>query len=779
MLNNVKNSLASRLLRVSLGIYLFIAVALTLGQLALEFQNEKQRLTEEVSGKVELFTPIIAQALWNFDDSQIEVTANSILTTDQIVGVEIYDERGKKVFSGWNDPSGTGSLDSTQKSGVYTYSYPLIEPGGNRPLGQIVVSTRAFVVVERAAYSFKITVVSAIIKTTLLCLIFFFVLKHILVAPLGRLTARVNQLNPDVTTKDNADFLEFEDKSAYRDDELGLLIQSFSSMQEAIKEKNDAILSYQHDLEEKVDERTNSIRTLNEQLLVASQAKIDFLANMSHEIRTPMNGVYGIAELLNDTDLTEDQQEYVDIIQSSCQALITVINDILDFSKMEAGNLQLENIPFDLEQLLFDCGSIFALTASEKNLRFSISFDQDTPVIVSGDPTRLRQIVLNLLGNAFKFTKTGAVDIRVFSSPTISTPNRLRFEIADTGIGISTSALPSLFETFSQADSSTSRNYGGTGLGLAISKRLVELMGGEIGVNSEFGLGSTFWFSVVTESAGQSNECDSFYELMKNKSVALCYEDKTLEKITSDAIFPYSELITHVESESLRSSIYATSCLDEKPNVLIVEAHNLTDLDIEQLANKSSVTDYLLVYCHSLERASDLRKLTFPFPHRVLQPPLSGAAIRHGLVSLMGEEQVEIEIAGADLVIDMNVLVAEDNDVNQVVIKGALKKLGIIPDVVNNGREAIDRYAKSEKNYDLILMDCEMPVLDGWNATKKIRDMEKPAPHIDKLVIVGVSAHAIVSEKQKALDLGMDDFLTKPYTRAELKAILVKNNILQ
>lgn len=789
MQTTFQKSLASKLLRIVLGFYFVIAITLTLVQLALEFRNEKQRLEEEINSKVNLFTPVITQALWNFDDEQMNITVNSILKTELIIGVDIFDDQGEKLLSKWRDIPLKKTLpnsaegQSEEEGDLYHYKHPLKDLSlKDGPLGHVVVFTSSSIVIERAAYTFTITIINAMIKTICLWLIFYLVLKHLLEKPLGKLTQKINQLNPDINTSNLLGVVElndFDDNTISQNNELGNLIQSFLSMQDALKEKNNAILNYQQHLEEMVDKRTEAIRRLNDQLTSASQAKTDFLANMSHEIRTPMNGVFGVAELLKDTNLDEHQHEYVQTIQNSCHALITVINDILDFSKIESGSLDLENIPLNLEQLLFECGSILALKASDQNLKFTIMIEKNTPSSIYGDPTRLRQVILNLLGNAFKFTDTGAVGIRVKKSTLDNECDALKIEIQDTGIGISEDAQNKLFKTFTQADSSTTRKYGGTGLGLAISKKLVTLMGGNIGIESKFGFGSVFWFSIALNESTLPPPTNKLDTLINKKSITLSFEDRELEEITKETISPYGANIDSIDLDTLHSLTNRSHAPTIKPNILVIEEGLLSENIIKKLTNNKNITDTLLIYCHSLDTASRLSKLSFAMPHRVIQPPLSAYAIRQGLTSILNNTKTKKYNKTTVSTVHLSVLVAEDNPVNQIVMKGALKKLGIFPDIKNNGLEALNQYTNCEESYDLILMDCEMPELDGWNAAKKIRNIEKPAPHLKKLVIIAVSAHAIESQKQKALDYGMDDFLTKPFSQAELKSILKKHNVLE
>ena len=304
-------------------------------------------------------------------------------------------------------------------------------------------------------------------------------------------------------------------------------------------------------------------------------------------------------------------------------------------------------------------------------------------------------------------------------------------------------------------------------------------MGGDIGIESQFGLGSIFWFSIALKEATLPQTTNNIDSLINKKTIMLSFEDSELEEIVKQTISPYEINIGSMDLDALHNLANASPTPSNKPNILIVEEDFLSEDLIDKLTSNKLIADTLLIYCHSLDTASRLSKLSLAMPHRVIQPPLSGYAIKQGLSSILNNNKVKKRKKIKISAVDLNVLVAEDNPVNQIVMKGALKKLGITPDIKNNGLEALNQYTDSENAYDLILMDCEMPELDGWNAAQKIRNIEKTAPHIEKLIIIAVSAHAIESQKQKAFDYGMDDFLTKPFSQAELKAILKKHNILE
>ncbi len=550
----------------------------------------------------------------------------------------------------------------------------------------------------------------------------------------------------------------------------------------------EALLSAREELQQSIDQATEDVQQnletieiqnieldlARKEALEASRIKSEFLANMSHEIRTPLNGILGFTQLLQKSDLTPRQQDYLGTIEKSADSLLGIINEILDFSKIEAGKLVLDTIPFNLRDLIEDTLTILAPAAHTKQLELVSLVYRDTPLSLVGDPLRLKQVLTNLISNAIKFTNEGTIAVRAMVEDDNAERAQLRISVQDTGIGLTDQDLRALFQAFSQADNSMSRQPGGTGLGLVISKRLIEQMGGEIGVDSIPDEGSEFWISLSLPKARDDAE-DLPHPALQGRRIALLEQHPLARQALQHQLHSLGlEVQTFDTLDQMQSTISARRQSSELIDLAVLGVTN-REIEPQALSRRLAEIEALgckcVVLCPTTEQASYHDSLPEAHSYTQLQgKPACTRKLQRVLVELVRPNQAYAEPAAAAPSRAAQVLCVDDNPANLLLVKTLLGDMGADVVAVDNGPAALE--AVKQHSFDLVLMDVQMPGMDGRQTTEAIRQWEQASS--TPLPIVALTAHALANEKRSLLQSGLDDYLTKPISDRQLAQVVLK-----
>lgn len=827
--NFLKNSLAKKVTVWILAVSGIFTLSASTFQLYMDFRSGREDIEKVLSIIESSQINSLKNSIWDMNIENIDVQLDEMLQLPNITYVNLQMDRLDNIIRG----------DIPHQKFQIKREYPLYyEIDGVKEklyIGLLSVTASLENIYIALKDKAIIIIISQTIKTFFVSFFILFLIYSLITRHLERISIYLANINLEdssapLTIDKRQHFLDFGDK-----DELDLLVLKINSMQaelrqsiKGIKKINDELndeIAYRKKaeeelkkskkeladinagLEELVEERTRESEKAAMAARAANNAKSDFLARMSHEIRTPMNGIIGLTDLLFKSKLTSHQNNYLKKIRQASGHLLNIINDLLDFSKIEEGRLEIDHRNFMLNHVIGKVAEILGARSAQKEVELFYIIDKMVPLSLKGDPLRLNQILINLMGNAVKFTEQGQIILKVriadfpvlenISSTSDGEQVGLLFSVQDTGIGISSEHIDTLFHPFTQADGSVTRKYGGTGLGLSICRQLVNIMGGRIWVESTPGEGSTFFFTLPFDRQPEENPCLLIAPRdMQDLKVLVADDNEIARIILKEILSAFDNFQITVTGSGPEALAELKNALTDRPYDLVVVDWRMPDMDGFEVARKirkdplfikdNAMPRIIMVTMYGREEVFQRIKAEDNGIDGFVFKPVSSSAMFNSIMKAFGRDEAlvpasenetwEFDSKALERIKGAAILLAEDNEINQEVTITLLERAGLIADVAKNGLEALEilRYRiESDTDaplYDLVLMDIEMPEMDGYEATRIIRSK----PEFDNMPVIAMTAHALKGDREKCLDAGMNDYLTKPVAEQHLYAILCK-----